>query len=275
MLRCRTCALLIVACTAGPAFSQAHAGTDQEVCGDSTTLQAWPLGVDEYATWSIVSGAGVFYDPGDPLSSVTGLAVGPNVFEWILTDYMGIITSDFVTITAYDPDATASASAGPDATWYFPPAAAILSATECAAPCYCEWDDSYYTFVDVGDPNTIVSNLMVADNLITWNCYNGPCGGGPFSDVVNIYLDAGSLTVFSVPTSVGVLYYDAAHDRLRMLGRVPATALRLIDASGRMVIAFPAGPQHDWSVAGVKTGLYVAQAEVNGAPRSWRVLIHR
>jgi gliding motility-associated-like protein len=58
----------------------ADAGINQQLCADNTTLSATGTGV-----WSIASGAGIFSNNADPLSTVTNLAVGLNSFIWTVT----------------------------------------------------------------------------------------------------------------------------------------------------------------------------------------------
>jgi PKD repeat protein len=88
----------------------AYAGTDQDVCGTTTTLGANTpqLGT---GTWRVISGTGTFAAPNNPTSSVTGLLPGMNQFEWRI-NYGSTVSRDTVEITAFIPPTISNA--GPD-----------------------------------------------------------------------------------------------------------------------------------------------------------------
>ncbi len=66
-------------------FPGTFAGTDQDICGDSTILAASnPL--SGVGLWTVISGNGTFTDATLFNTSVTGLNAGPNVFRWSVTD---------------------------------------------------------------------------------------------------------------------------------------------------------------------------------------------
>lgn len=75
-----------------------NAGPDQAVCTTTATLSA--TSTLNTGTWTRISGSGTITDPNDPNTTVTGLGLGPNVFQWTTTtDLCGSI-SDEVTITS-------------------------------------------------------------------------------------------------------------------------------------------------------------------------------
>lgn len=75
----------------------ADAGADQSVCSGQATLNATPVAGGETGVWQLISGRASFNSTSDPLASLTGLAVGNNVFEWLVDD--GVCSnSDLVTI---------------------------------------------------------------------------------------------------------------------------------------------------------------------------------
>jgi large repetitive protein len=78
---------------------KADAGEDQDICETFTTLEGNVALVGE-GTWSVISGSGVFADPNDPNTAVTGLSNGPNVFAWTIDNAPCDPSVDFVTIVA-------------------------------------------------------------------------------------------------------------------------------------------------------------------------------
>jgi gliding motility-associated-like protein len=63
----------------------ANAGPDQRVCSDATQL-AGNIPVIGTGNWTVVTGSGLFSNPGLATSSVSDLAVGVNVLQWTITN---------------------------------------------------------------------------------------------------------------------------------------------------------------------------------------------
>ncbi|MCF8226739.1 MAG: immunoglobulin domain-containing protein [Bacteroidales bacterium] len=89
--------------------TQAIAGSDQDVCGNETTLNGNTPTVGT-GTWVKVAGGGVISSPNDPSTVVAGLNAGNNIFRWIIEN-QGCTTSDDVIINNKIPYA---ANAGAD-----------------------------------------------------------------------------------------------------------------------------------------------------------------
>ena len=63
--------------------TQALAGEDQLICDESTILNGNnPIDNNEIGTWTLMSGTGNFTDLNDPLTLVTNLSDGNNIFQW-------------------------------------------------------------------------------------------------------------------------------------------------------------------------------------------------
>jgi len=91
----------------------ALAGEDQEICSNLTTLSGnIPLGSDDFGQWELISGSGVIGDSDNPLSTVSGLSIGDNVFQWNITNDCGTNT-DQVTITVLDGNPTITPPSSP------------------------------------------------------------------------------------------------------------------------------------------------------------------
>jgi gliding motility-associated-like protein len=78
--------------------SAANAGTNQTICGTTINLNGNTPTVGT-GTWTLVSGTGTLTNPSSPTSGVTGLGVGPNVFQWTITNGSCPPSSAQVTIT--------------------------------------------------------------------------------------------------------------------------------------------------------------------------------
>src|SRR5690606_37434708 len=64
--------------------SPANAGPDQQHCSPVASIDLAAIAPASPATgsWSVVSGSGVFADANDPATTVTGMAIGNNVYRW-------------------------------------------------------------------------------------------------------------------------------------------------------------------------------------------------
>ena len=87
--------------TSTPSGLVASAGQDQTVCGTTAVLNALVPG-NGSGTWTVISGGASLSQAGNPVSSVSGLASGPNEFLWTVTSG-ACSASDLVTIVR-EPD---------------------------------------------------------------------------------------------------------------------------------------------------------------------------
>lgn len=76
----------------------ANAGVNQSGCNSIVTIVG-NTPVDGTGQWSIVSGSGTITNPTSPTSTVTGLGVGANVFEWTISNFPCTPSTSQVTIT--------------------------------------------------------------------------------------------------------------------------------------------------------------------------------
>ena len=61
------------------------AGTTQVICNTSTELEG-NTPVVGTGSWSVISGSGAFVDNSNPNTTVNGLSIGDNVFEWTISN---------------------------------------------------------------------------------------------------------------------------------------------------------------------------------------------
>jgi gliding motility-associated-like protein len=196
----------------------ADAGADQELCTPttSTTLQGSSVIFPAQGTWTLVSGSGVFADVNDPLSGVSGLTVGANVFAWTVDNgpCPNGLTTDEVTIFLFDEN-NPGANAGADQELCTPNTGTVLQGSSLIFPAQGTWTlvSGSGIIADVNDPNTAVTGLVVGENIFEWTVYNGPCANSITTDQVSIFVfdennpvaDAGPDQELCTPTSDAVL----------------------------------------------------------------------
>lgn len=160
----------------------ANAGPDQDICTPITTavMSASSYTSPATGTWSLVSGTGAVVTANDPNTVITGLTLGPNVFQWTVD--AGVcpsgITNDQVTITVFSGSAT-PANAGPDQDICDNANTATLAGNTPVGSAIGTWTVIFPvggTFANVNDPTTTVSGLTVGQNIIRWSIDNGSCG---------------------------------------------------------------------------------------------------
>ncbi|MEO7080340.1 MAG: hypothetical protein ABIY71_02395, partial [Flavobacteriales bacterium] len=173
----------------------ADAGSDQDVCGiDATVTMTGNAPVDPaIGTWTQVGGGATFADANDPLSTLTGLTVGDNLFVWTIDNGPCNITSDTVLIRVFDANLQ-DPNAGADQQLCTPASSANLSASAAPYPSTGQWSviSGSGTFTDDTDPNTEVTGIGSGVNVYAWTIDNGPCG--TLVDQVAITLFDGSIT---------------------------------------------------------------------------------
>jgi len=171
----------------------AHAGADQEICtpDSEVTLSGNTPITPAIGTWTLVSGTGIISQPNNPNTSVSGLTVGENIFEWTIDNGPcdNGITSDQVSVFVFDENAPLAA-AGADQSYCTPIESTTLEGNTALFPGSGTWTLVSGTGViaDENDPNTTVSGLSVGENIFEWTIYNGPCATSGSSDLVSIFI---------------------------------------------------------------------------------------
>ena len=156
-------------------LTAADAGPDQTICDEFTNLAANdPTGINETGAWTVVNGTGTFTDATDHATSVTGLSVGINEFQWEITAPGPCPPSaDIVIIEVSD---VPTADAGPDQN--------ICTTVTTLAGNDVQGNDGLWTvvsgtgtFIDDTDPHTQVTGLSDGNNVFRWTITdpNGIC----------------------------------------------------------------------------------------------------
>lgn len=169
----------------------ANAGADQEICTPASTVTMAGSNVifPASGTWTLVSGSGTITNPNSPTSTVTGLTVGENIFEWTVLNgpCANPITTDQVSIFVFDANQPV-ANAGPDQELCTPASTTNLAGSPLIFPASGTWTLTQGSGViaDANDPSTAISGLAVGVNIFTWTVDNGPCANGITTDQVRI-----------------------------------------------------------------------------------------
>lgn len=241
----------------------ADAGPDTSLCVTFYTMQGSPVPPGATGHWVWYQGCGAFNDPTSPITLVWDMCIGNNVAGWIVDDN-GTITTDLVIITVYDPNMPA-ANAGMDQTIVGPQTSAQLAGSPAPTwPATCQWNwvSGNGVVVDPSDPNSIVTGLMVGDNILTWNCENGPCWSSPTVDTLVIQMMQ-TPTGF-VDTSNGPpnsFAYNPRTRELKILKGATVKAFEVFDSRGRCISSTNAGSR-TVSMVDQPEGFYIARATV-------------
>lgn len=171
----------------------ADAGPDQELCTPNTTtiLAGSALTFPSQGTWSVVQGTGLFTDEHDPNTAVSGLSVGENVFQWIVSNgpCVNALTTDQMSVFVFDEN-NPVADAGADQELCTPDNSTTLQGSSVIFPAQGTWTlvSGTGTIADTHDPASGVSGLSVGANVFAWTVDNGPCANGITTDEVTIFL---------------------------------------------------------------------------------------
>ena len=118
------------------------AGADQSVCSDINSVDLEgndPLGPATGVWQTTTTGTGVFDDPTDPNTEVTGMTIGENIFVWVITNgpCLSDIT-DSVSVFVFDDNAP-SADAGANQNLCLDNNSTFLTAQTPIFPATGEW----------------------------------------------------------------------------------------------------------------------------------------
>ncbi len=236
------------------------AGSDLSLCTPvtSTVLNGTAPIFPATAQWTLVSGSGTLTNPNNPTTTVTGLAIGENVFEYSINNgpCSPEVLSATVTITVYD-DNQPDANAGADIELCTPQQSVTMSASAVTFPASGEWSlvSGSAVIENPNDPNTTVSGLTPGTVVLAWNVSNGPCNPPNSSDQVTIRIydtdapmaNAGADLAFCQPAGTVALSGNAPVS--------PATGQWTL-VSGNGIIANPSNPNTTVSGLGIGNNVF-------------------
>jgi gliding motility-associated-like protein len=182
----------------------ADAGEDQEICFPETsaTLTGNVPIVPATGFWTIISGSGNIQNVNSPVTEVTDLGEGDNMFAWTIDNGPCIdpITTDTVVIHLF-PESAAQSIAGQDQELCTPESSAQLSATAPSIPAIGFWVPISLIgqLSSTTDPNATVDFLTVGIHTLEWHVYNGPCNSENVDPVSIFVYDATATTANAGP----------------------------------------------------------------------------
>jgi gliding motility-associated-like protein len=217
----------------------ALAGTAQQICAASTQLNA-NAAVIGSGQWTVNSGSGIFANSSDPLTLVSGLSSGTNIFTWTISNGVCPASSSQVTVLVDTPPTAPNAGADQ---------IICSSATQLNAVAVngASWSliSGSGTILNPSSAASTVSGLSPGITVLRWTSPGGTC---------NDTFDEVSITVQQLPTT------SAAGDNqiicsttTNLQGNAPAVGngfWSLVSGSG--VIENPTSPSS--TVSGLSTG---------------------
>jgi gliding motility-associated-like protein len=151
--------------------SPAFAGFDQEVCGNTTLLQATAPIIGS-GNWTILSGSGIIVLPGNPGSPVNSLGLGENRLIWQVTNSVCPSNADTVLIRTYTNPSVANAGSDiqvcADAT-------SFNAVDPAVGQGWWQVLSGYGTIDSTTKANPSVSDLVPGESVFLWRVINGPC----------------------------------------------------------------------------------------------------
>ncbi|MCC7333219.1 MAG: gliding motility-associated C-terminal domain-containing protein [Flavobacteriales bacterium] len=237
--------------TGGPTTSVA--GTNQTVCGTSATL-AGNTPIVGTGVWTLVSGSGTITTPGNPNSTVTGLGVGANVFEWTISNAPCTSSSTQVTITNTGGPTTSVAGTNQTVCGT---SATLAGNTPIVGTGVWTLVSGSGTITTPSNPNSGVTGLGVGANVFEWTISNAPCT--PSSSQVTI-------TGIAAPTASNAgTNQTLCSTSTTLAGNTPSVGTgvwTLVSGSG--TITTPGNPNS--TVTGLGVGANVFEWTISNAP---------
>lgn len=152
--------------------TEALAGDDQQICSDTTSLNANAASSGS-GVWTVITGAGVFADASNPNSSVSDISSGVNVYQWTISNGVCPPSSDQVVIQR--DSASVIAFAGDDAS-VCNNAPITLSAAE-PLPGTGLWTivSGDGTFSETNNPSAVFTPTGFGTSVLRWTVTTGDC----------------------------------------------------------------------------------------------------
>ena len=228
----------------GPTTSVA--GPPQSVCGTTATLAGNTPTVGT-GTWTLVSGAGTITTPSSPTSGLTGLGVGPNVFQWTIISPPCAPSSSTVTITGVA--APTVANAGPTQSGC---STSFTMAGNTPTTGTGTWTlvSGAGTITTASSATTTITGIGAGANVFMWTITNAPCPAS--TDTVTL-INTGGPT-----TSVAGSNQTVCGTTATLAGNTPTVGTGLWTlVSGAGTITTPASPTSGLTGLGVGPNVFM------------------
>jgi hypothetical protein len=160
-----------VVITKSGSLTISNAGPDQQVCSANTVLAA-NTPTTGTGAWSVISGGATVTTPSSPTSGVSGLSVGQNKFEWVISNGGCTPSRDTVIITRADVPAVANA--GADQSVCDSVVTLTGNVPSVGTGTWTRVSGSG-TIQTAGQASTLVQGLVAGTNVFRWSISNAPC----------------------------------------------------------------------------------------------------
>ncbi|MDZ4663353.1 MAG: hypothetical protein SGJ15_00610, partial [Bacteroidota bacterium] len=222
------------------------AGSNQTVCATTANMAGNTPAIGT-GTWSLISGAGTITSPNSPITGITALGVGVNVFQWTIGN--GICASSSTTMSIKRDDFPTTSIAGPSQTVCATTATLAANTPVVGAGAWNVFSGP--GFVSAPSlPNSGVVSLGLGSNVFEWVISNGVC---PIStSTVEIYQDTNPTA-----SNAGPSQSICAITNATMAGNVPAIGTgtwTLVSGSG--LITSPNSPISGITSIGIGTNVF-------------------
>ena len=160
-----------VTITNGTPPTVANAGPNQTICSSTATMAA-DSAIVGTGVWTVISGSGTITNSASPTTTITGLGVGANVFQWEIDNLPCPPTTSQVTITQVAPPTVAAA--GPNQSICVNNAT-LAGNTPVIGTGVWTLVSGTGTITNPTSPNSTVTGLTVGTSVFQWEIDNAPC----------------------------------------------------------------------------------------------------
>ncbi|MCC7302338.1 MAG: gliding motility-associated C-terminal domain-containing protein, partial [Bacteroidia bacterium] len=159
----------------------AAAGPDQFLCNVTSSSFSGNSPLTGTGVWTLIAGTGTITTPSSPASTVTGLSVGTNTFQWTISNGSCPPSIDSVTVEVYD--LPSNALAGPDQSICIDSVLLSGSVVQVGTGTWTLIAGSG-TIINPNSSTTWVTGMGLGTNIFEWMISNGTCP--PSKDTVQI-----------------------------------------------------------------------------------------
>jgi hypothetical protein len=233
------------------------------VCSNAATLAGVLPFPGLSGTWTVVNGSGNFADANSPTTTVSGLSMGVNTFQWTVNYQTCGTQSDQVQVTRFNP-AQPAAAAGPDQQFCTPITTVTMAANTATAPAIGTWTvvNGTGTFANPNSPTTTVSGMGIGQNRYRWTINNGPCGA-PTQDEVVVTIFNGNQAAANAGPDISICTPASSVTMNANQAVAPATGQWTL-VSGTGTITDPA--QRNTTITGLPVGVHVFRWTITNGP---------
>lgn len=150
--------------------SNSVAGASQTICGTSAILAANVPSVGT-GNWSLINGNGIFADPTDPATTVTGINSGINTYRWTITNTCGSSTSDVI----IQNDGPTPSVAGSNQTICMNDSTQMLANNPTVGTGVWTLVSGNGNIVNPNSPTTNITGMTVGANVFRWTTSTMSC----------------------------------------------------------------------------------------------------